>query len=1367
MSLDLPDCTLFGPALPEPFVKFDLERELTKRKLLRKKTGADGKALEALWDPVRKKLRELGEQGGGQRVAAHVLEPLLKPLGYSGFVAEDKVATREGDENGGWLMTGADGVRLRAWAVEVNTNLDAPTKRGHAYRFSPMRIAERVLLAKGERVGLLTDGDELRLLLCDPARPGSHVAIRLDRSNGWRGQRDAPNSFRLLLALASPEGVKAVPAIVDQARLGQAEVTEGLRRQARAAVEHFIQGLLQHPANQQTLKTHEDKQALARELWREGLVLVYRLLFIFKLEASPDPARVFSFNASSLWRGTYSPSMALGPLAKDVAEKGLETGRLLEGGLRALFAMFADGLRSAELVVSPLGGVLFGRESTALINSLEWGELAVAKLLTNLLWTEGDSKTAQMRVHYGPLDVEDLGRVYEALLELDAGYATEPMVRLRRDKLEVVVPRSSGERYRRAEEKGGETVVVFIEDVPADTFFLRAGLGRKSTGAYYTPHAFVRFLVQETLDPLVAARSPKADPHPLLLLDLRVIDPAMGSGHFLVEACRFLGEKLYESCRLCDELASREEEKAESATVGAVKAAALARAAELRRRVQELPDPNDELLAWLPSRTPDGDELMLAQARALALCRRLVAVHCLYGVDKNPLAVELAKVTLWLESFAEGLPLTFLDHRLIAGDSLSGPFVKDLLTDPGTGQVLDTLFATGLQERVDLAMGAALRHVQQLEASIGISTADVEQKESAKRRLDESLAPLRRLAVIWAQAASRGTSITGGVAWEELLSQMALPSASSGFGEDAVSFDLAFPEVFARGREGFDVVLGNPPWEAIRRDDDQYFGGLDLAILDLANKTEKQAAFNTLLLAPATKAHYEAYVQGFEAADRVYDRLFTVHQARVAGNLAGRGTYDNYMLFCERAVRLARPEHGAIGLVVPSGFHANEGATGVRRLYFEEIRTRCCFSFENIKKLFEIHSSYKFATVVADRGVAAGTSALRCAFYIHELDWLFQEHEELTYPLDFIRATGGDYLTLLELRSVADADVAKVCFKRSRSFGTLTSSLGLRLGQEVNMTYEADRFTKVETVLAGPEDPRDPTVAEGLRSRGFLPLHEGKTFHQYTDNWEERPRNLIALETLTDKKAWLVAAQYFRLAFRDIASSTNERTGIFSLLPPGVLLGNTAPCERTPEARPNSSALLVLALANAFTFDWNLRQKSASHVNLFILNGVPVPKALSAATERFLIHSALRLSCNHAGFGQLWSEQLASVSPPATWPVLPGAEERWHLRSRMDAVAAQAYGLSRADYEHVLMSFSHSSYLSAPDLCLGAFDELNKLGPDAFMKKHDPYFEVPVAGALPLPVLNLVRTSTNESGAELVLTEGEPKKKRRRKSSRA
>jgi hypothetical protein len=252
VALDLTDCQFTGPALPEPFVKFELDNELTKLKLLPKTTGTEGKQLKEDWDAYRRHLAQLAVRGGPLRVRNHAIEPLRKRLGYTGEIeSAPDVETREGREDGGYLLT-ADGAKLRVWTTDLDEDLDAPAKRGQAYRFSHLRIAQRVLLACGERVGLLTNGVELRLLISDPARPDSQVIFSLDP--GWKRSRDIPDSFRLLLALVTPAGVNAIPDLVDKARLQQARVTKDLRDQARQAIGRFIQEVLDHPDNREWLE---------------------------------------------------------------------------------------------------------------------------------------------------------------------------------------------------------------------------------------------------------------------------------------------------------------------------------------------------------------------------------------------------------------------------------------------------------------------------------------------------------------------------------------------------------------------------------------------------------------------------------------------------------------------------------------------------------------------------------------------------------------------------------------------------------------------------------------------------------------------------------------------------------------------------------------------------------------------------------------------------------------------------------------------------------------------------------------------------------------------------------------------------------
>ena len=840
-----------------------------------------------------------------------------------------------------------------------------------------------------------------------------------------------------------------MPDLVEKARLQQTRVTKELRVQARQAVEQFVQEVLDHPANQATLAATPDREGLAHQLWHEGLIFIYRLLFIFKLEASDDVAKAFGFASNSLWRNTYSPSVALTGFARAVLDEGAETGHLLEEGVRALFRMFTDGLQATELNIKPLGGVLFGRQATPLLSELCWSERAVAHLLDRLLWTpRRRGADARQRVHYGPLDVKDLGRVYEALLELEPGVAGQPMCRLRRQKLEVVVPEAQGVKYQvssvryqeagedglegvdadvdeEADDAAGEeaptpdtrhltldTSVQWIEAIPPGRFYLRAGLGRKSTGSFYTPDSFVTFLVQETLGPLVEKVSPKHDPRPLAILALKVIDDACGSGHFIVESDRFLGDRLYEACRQCDELALEFERRAEKARGEAERARLLSEAAAWRQRVADLPDPNDELVLYLPSRSPEGEESGLSQRKALALCKRLVAVHCLYGVDKNPLAVELAKLALWIETQSEGLPLTFLDHRIVVGDSLTGPFFHHLLTLPGSQQSLEGLYSQGLSERFTAALQDALAHIRALEASIGVSEAEMQAKQAAKARLDRALAPFRIVAAAWAGGVMLGPGkcddegylwLAGRVADtgdlpEDLAGQEALQTMiARGLGVDAIPperdallallasgqcvpalpFDLAFPEVFyptgdLADRRGFHVALGNPPWDAIQFKSKEFLLHFDFEMLGAPTDKRERDASRETIAGRSTERYRRcdglAGANSSSGKSRQRSRLYQfskVDMSRAIGRTAAGSS-----IVCSWSATLncwLSDGVTGVGLYSPPPStpmrvqRACDGSTWRRWV------CSCCYSFENRRKLFEIDSRFKFALVVARR----------------------------------------------------------------------------------------------------------------------------------------------------------------------------------------------------------------------------------------------------------------------------------------------------------------------------------------------------------------------------------------------------------------
>lgn len=1383
LNLTSTELSFAGPALPEAFVQHELEQALGK-------ALPPAKDAEPAWRALLKALHEPLANAGAIRVRNLVLGSLLPALGYAEIVHADPVRTREGDEAGGWLLQGKAGT-LRAWTTEYEADLDAPTARGLNHRFSPGRIAERVLLATGERLGLLTNGVELRVIFSDPARRASFASFALSQWRQYRYYDPVPDSFRLLLAFARPAGQKVLPDVLEQARLKQGQVTKDLRVQARQAIEAFVQGVLDHPANTGALAAH-DREKLAKTLWREALIVVYRLLFILRGESGGRETPPFLFASTSLWRNTYSPSHAqpgnLAWAAQKVREEGLASGEFLESGLRALFRAFERGVDSAELHIAPLGGALFGAESTPLLDTLRWGEHGCAELLDNLLRApRGKGKARSLvRLSYRDLDVEELGRVYEALLELEPGITAEPMVRLRRAKLEVVVPEAQGEKYRsadalrtwhpapdseddeepdesedeeEAEGRKSKTKIEWIEAIPVGRFYLRVGLGRKASGAYYTPESFVKFLVQETLGPQCDKVSPADDPQPRAILKLNVLDPAMGSGHFLVGACRFLGERLYDACAEC---ARR----------------------DLWDRVP------DEVVPYLPGRRPEGEsEAGFSVQKARALCKRLVAVHCLYGVDKNPLAVELAKVSLWLESFAEGLPLTFLDHRLVCGDSLLGPVnivgegPDSPMTAPYATTPMDQALAAGVRARLRERLAVALQKVQALDATVGTDADDIAAKQRAKAELDEALRPFVELCTAWAGgvmlgpkkvdeggyryalcllAAGNSEIIAAGYSDPPAKQMGALDQSSrlvtmlaKGRAAVVLMYPLAFPEVFfsegVDSHSGFDAVLGNPPWDSIQFKSKEFLASFDIEVLNAATKRERAALEQAVLSHSTVAAQFETHRESFEELKRSNDVLYRYQKVQIEGDLAGRQV-DSFRVFMERGAQLLGMA-GVIGLVVPSAFHANEGATGIRKMYFEQLRVDCCYSFENRRKLFEIDSRFKFAIVVASHGES--TREFSCGFYLHDTAWLFGQQKDrpvLRYTLEFIRRTSGEYLTLLELQDPGSVQLAQVAFAQGVSFGEYCRDKAIRLQKQpvaLDMAKETHRFRPVKQYMEANADPRYPEGRSQLLQQEALYLVEGKTFHQFDELWGDRPRYCVPLSELDGNPVWLDPCRFFRLAFRAIASSTNERTAIFCVLSPVAVAGHSVALERDPQDSARCEVLAVSAAANSYVFDWCLRIMASANVGLFVMNNVPL--VISAQTRAFLAHASLRLTCMHSGYASLWSEQLGSAwrepTPPHTWPVIASDDARWEVRAAIDAVVADAYGLTREQYAHVLASFSHKSYPQAPALCLAKFDELHAIGLEAFTRKYDPYWDIPLVETLPTPVIELPAVGQQAAGS--------------------
>ena len=292
--------------------------------------------------------------------------------------------------------------------------------------------------------------------------------------------------------------------------------------------------------------------------------------------------------------------------------------------------------------------------------------------------------------------------------------------------------------------------------------------------------------------------------------------------------------------------------------------------------------------------------------------------------------------------------------------------------------------------------------------------------------------------------------------------------------EPSLPLDLVFPDVFwpNDGDGGFHAVLGNPPWDVIHYQTKEFLAEYDPRVMDAPTRREREAIERALLERPAIAEKFRQYKDAFVERKRSCDRLY--------GKSGASGSIDLFHVFAERMLDCVAPG-GAIGLVVPSSFHANEGTAHLRRRYLHETSMECCFTFENRSKLFDIHGRQKFALIVARK--TGPTDAFRCAFYLDSIARLNDADRIMLYDRDFIAATGGTCETFLELRGQTDFRIAKHLFVTSSDMRSWMAAENVAFGREAHMSDDAHRFTPIARVT-GEE---------------ALPLHEGKTFHQYTD----------------------------------------------------------------------------------------------------------------------------------------------------------------------------------------------------------------------------------------------------------------------------
>jgi len=855
------------------------------------------------------------------------------------------------------------------------------------------------------------------------------------------------------------------------------------------------------------------------ELREAALVLLYRLLFVFyaedrRLLPVMDP-RYAPYSLTDL---------------RDVIAAAQDSGKVLSNRvtnywavLDNLFTLIAEG--DDTLGMPAYNGGLFERARSFLLARAKVPDAKLAPVIDALSRRVED--ILKPRINYRDLSVAHLGGIYERLLE----YRLEE-IRIEEDRFEGI--------------KASSTLTVS-----------KSGFARKGSGSYYTHDALVRLILDEAVGRLIAEHQgaftallkkvrkkaqlkpyewdalEAADPASRFL-SLQICDPAMGSGHFLVALVDWLADRVLEAAQDSAVAVNECGFAAHMVEQGRPWTSPVAgRIADIRRRI-------------VTAAQEHGWAVDLRQLDDRHIVRRMILKRVVYGVDKNVMAVELAKVGLWLHTFTVGAPLSFLDHHLQCGDSLHG---ERLETVRAGIQSLGALFQEGEMARLEVA-------ARSLESVAELTDTSVAEAHESKRLADAAnreIAPLHALLGFWrglrwlvpawpATRLDKITDATTRLALAELFSDrhnlvgVAAAGRIGGRGEAIVAanellertaqlarrerffhWQTAFPTVWKNGAGGFDAVIGNPPWDRIKLQQVEWFAerkpeiALQAKAFDRKQLIAREQARNTPL--------WREYLLASDAAEA------GARVIRECGDypLLSSGDINLYSLFVERAQDLVRPG-GIVGLITPSGIAADKGASAFFRTLTEPeepvapassrllqdagkeagatgCRLAALYDFENRKVFFpDIHASFKFCALIFG-GERRRFAQSRCAFYLHDV-------AELADPERALTLTGEDF-TLVNpntgaapiFRSRRDAEITMRIYRNhpvlvNRGGGTEQRAWPLRYVRMFDMTNDSGLFlTRAELEKQGYQPAALNRWTKG--GEEAVPLYEGKMVQRY------------------------------------------------------------------------------------------------------------------------------------------------------------------------------------------------------------------------------------------------------------------------------
>ncbi len=1159
---------------------------------------------------------------------------------------------------------------------EKNT-LDIRSSGGTS-RMSPHATIQEYLNVSEHLFGLTTNGLSLRLIR-HSGRLIKLTYIEFDLKRML--EEDKYSEFTVLYRLLHATRFPAQKSEADQCLLETYyqesievgnRIRDGLSFAVQEALEQLGCGFLRHPKNTTLREKLVSGELSPKDYFRQLLRIVYRLLFLMVTEErdliySPDDKS----EATARFKAIYLQYYSILRLRKLSENRYLHENQFnnLWLGLVSTFQLFELGSKGKKMGIEPLAGELFSTSAIADLDNIQITNKVLLQAINKLNEFREKRTNNLVHVNYRSLDVEELGSVYEGLLEL------HPII----ENLQA---------------QNTEDVI----------FSFHEGTDRKTTGSYYTRPDLVNELIKSALIPVIEERlkdnAGNNDARINALLGLKVCDAAAGSGHMILAAAR--------------------------------------------------------TIAWYLAREISGEE---NPAPSLyRQCLRDAIQHCVYAVDMNPDAVELCKLALWLEGHNSGKPLSFLDHKIRCGNSLVG--VADLKvikegipSDAYKAVTMDdkkvcaeikstnTKFLKKRQGTLDFDQVPEKGSVQQFAAEYkeldGINQDNVQAVEQARRQFEK----IRKhpgwyndwtACNLWTAAffytyteETKNAAPTS----ERLLKFLGNPAAAYApmVGKaNALSIEhhffhwpLEFPDVFEQG--GFDVMLGNPPWETLQIEDKQYFKG-KREYITLLKGNERKKEISKLL-----KIDYEFRIQ-YESFKHVEECVKKFIKNDINFPLTSKGKINTYAIFTELATIISNNK-ARVGLIIPSGIATDDGTQLFFNMVVKNSFIEKMIGFENEDFIFpDVANVVKFSIFILNKNKVKKPSF---AFYLRFTSQLTQKERYFSLSPEEFWSISPNTGHIPLFRTYVDYELN---LKFYNNHQILISQKGSNNNIEFrkglfNMSSDSKYFLKKPEGSAFPlyeakmiwhYNHRFASYAlkgkiKGKGGRGLPELD-----NTYFENpiFLPEPQYWIASDVLSNaipafwKKNWF-------LVFRDIASAKLERTSVFSVIPKAAV-GDTC-LLLFPKKIEELITLQYIANFNTIVFDYLLRQKlSGTHLSFFVFKQIPVIENHSYSDDIKIViyqktfeliysswdikafaddvwkeadaplREAIQQQWNDnrdATGGHTWSppewcetDMEGCPLPPFKWD----EERRATLKAELDAIYAKLYGLTTEELRYIL-----------------------------------------------------------------------------------